>query len=367
MLQLTTVRTGYIYTDVALFNVRTWRRQGQSRPIQTRVKVKSRPHEVDKVNNPNTPSKATSDVLTLAHTGKNFKEFAENAGRKNAIRWIKGKGYRIVPDRKKDGSIRNCYSPEKGLKEIQKELDTMLRAFDNLQESHGFTLGKSNLTAAESHRKRWIACGNYTVIGSDLKEAFPSIKEQKVRAMLQDKMPQLTGWQAHCWTKLLCRRNNPGKAGELTTGSPASPTILNIILQKIDIQLSKLARRYGGHYTRYADDLCISIGTHDPKKAQMVRKRMREILKAEGHTPHPKKHYTIRLGKDAKHGEIVGVKASAEETRAPQKLKRKLRAWKHNLIQARKAGDDWNCNKWVERVAGLERYNIYLKRNQLKC
>jgi hypothetical protein len=313
-----------------------------------------------------TPQVTTLNNHSLAQTGKHFNEFALAVGRTTAIKWLKGKGYKLVEVAKKDGSIRTCYAPTEGLKQIQRELDTLLRQFDTSKVSHGFTTGRSNKTAAIAHQKKWIKGMQYTMIGTDLKEAFPSIKEHSIRKMLREKMPQLTGWQIHCWTKLLSRRNNPKEEGELATGSPASPTILNILMQDVDAKLDRLARQKGGTYTRYADDLCISIPTHKSTRIAKVRQAMRRILRKAGFTPHQRKHYTQKLGKDVEHAEVVGVKTSPTETRTPQKLTRKLRAWKHNLRRTDK-GDEQGTAYWKNRVSGLSRYIGFICQTPRKC
>lgn len=44
----------------------------------------------------------------------------------------------------------------------------------------------------------------------------------------------------------------------LPQGSPTSPTITNILCQKLDRRLMGLAKRFGATYTRYADDITFS-------------------------------------------------------------------------------------------------------------
>ena len=44
----------------------------------------------------------------------------------------------------------------------------------------------------------------------------------------------------------------------LSIGAPTSPTLSNILLYDLDVELSSLARQNGVQYTRYADDITIS-------------------------------------------------------------------------------------------------------------
>jgi RNA-directed DNA polymerase len=51
----------------------------------------------------------------------------------------------------------------------------------------------------------------------------------------------------------LCCHNN-----QLPQGAPTSPIVSNFICRQLDSEISSLARRERCHYTRYADDICIS-------------------------------------------------------------------------------------------------------------
>ncbi|MBY9062617.1 hypothetical protein K7957_06705 [Sphingomonas yunnanensis] len=47
----------------------------------------------------------------------------------------------------------------------------------------------------------------------------------------------------------------------LPQGAPTSPVVSNLLAHILDVRRAKLARRFGLHYTRYADDLTFSTNS----------------------------------------------------------------------------------------------------------
>lgn len=47
--------------------------------------------------------------------------------------------------------------------------------------------------------------------------------------------------------------------GSLPQGAPTSPTLSNIVCQRLDKKLSNLAKQYKSSYSRYADDITFSV------------------------------------------------------------------------------------------------------------
>ncbi len=311
---------------------------------------------------------------TLARLGEQYKDAAASYGAGTVRKWLRGKAYRLKPVDKKDGTTRATYAPSKELKAVQRSLIPMFRQFEpKTQESHGFRPKRSNKTAADAIRKSMLAGGKYTIIGCDLEKAFPSITAKQVLEIIKRFIPEWSSWKKHAVTRILTRK------GTLATGAPSSPTILNLFLIEMDEELTKLARRYGGRYVRYADDLVLSIGSHKLETIREVEKELWRIIKLFKMKPHPKKHFRKRLNIDSEVAEVVGIQLNPAETRPKRYHLRKLRAWKfRGEAEERTDPGTWNGGKydpddwvkgrfyWRERRDGLIRYMRYITSNRQK-
>jgi hypothetical protein len=125
-------------------------------------------------------------------------------------------------------------------------------------------------------------------------------------------------WQVHIAAKIATYR------GELATGSPASPMILNLALYKLDETMSAAAKKHGGTFVRYADDLTLTINTHKQKVINKIKAEMRKAIKAAHFVAHPNKRKTTRIGKDSPRAETVGISLAPQSTRPPQRQRRTL-------------------------------------------
>jgi hypothetical protein len=273
--------------------------------------------------NSKTPS--TERITFEQFVGNNFKNFKESMQKQNKagayiahqVMADASKLYHVVEVEKKGTTEkRKCYAPCHTLKRLQKLLlETLENRTQPHQAAHGFRKGHSNATAAKTVAKS-IKTGKYTLINQDLKSAFPTMKARQVRKIFREL--GFTTWQVHIAAKVSCYR------GELATGSPLSPMLLNIELIQLDEELSAIARKMGGSYVRYADDLSLCINTHKIKIINRMKKEMRKAIKKAKFIPHPEKHRTTRIGKDSDKAETVGIAISSQSTRPPQRQRRKL-------------------------------------------
>lgn len=157
---------------------------------------------------------------------------------------------------KKGGGEREIFAPINELKSLQRRLaNDLLACIDATASktgkrnfaSHGFVPGKSIVTNAIVHKnKRYV-------FNLDIQDFFPTISAKRIRGFfIKDRRflfsPQVATTLAH----IACRN------GVLPQGSPCSPVISNLILGILDVHLSRLARKCGCHYTRYADDITFS-------------------------------------------------------------------------------------------------------------
>ena len=170
--------------------------------------------------------------------------------------------------KKKSGQDRTIHAPIKGLKEFQKALNIILQC---LHEPHtaatGFVIGKSIVDNAKKH------IGQTYVYNIDLKDFFPSVDRSRVWGRLlvapfnlgtTVERKNIANFIATlCCTPMDVERLKEGKWITVTTsvlpqGAPTSPTLTNIICEKLDKRLVGVAKRFGLNYSRYADDITFS-------------------------------------------------------------------------------------------------------------
>lgn len=170
--------------------------------------------------------------------------------------------------KKKSGKDRVLHAPVKGLKEFQKALNLI---FQCVYEPHiaatGFVVGKSIVDNATMH------VGKNYVYNLDLKDFFPSIDQARVWGRIKvapfnlgtsaDRIKIANMIAALCCTSMQVERFMDGEWKQTTKsvlpqGAPTSPTLTNAICEKLDIQLSGVAKRFGLNYSRYADDITFS-------------------------------------------------------------------------------------------------------------
>jgi RNA-directed DNA polymerase len=109
----------------------------------------------------------------------------------------------------------------------------------------GFVRGRSIVDNARPH------VGSGVVINLDLADFFPTITTERVAAMFRG-----LGWDSDSATILsrIC-----SDEGRLPQGAPTSPAISNLVCRRLDERLSGLVTSFKGHYTRYADDITLSL------------------------------------------------------------------------------------------------------------
>jgi retron-type reverse transcriptase len=176
--------------------------------------------------------------------------------------------YTTFTIKKKSGKDRTIHAPVKGLKEFQKALNIILQC---LYEPHsaatGFVTGKSIVDNAKKHVDQTY------VYNIDLKDFFPSIDKSRVWGRLlvapfnlgnSNERRTLANFIATiCSTPMTVERLVSNEwvmqtKSVLPQGAPTSPTLTNIICEKLDKRLAGVAKRFGLNYSRYADDITFS-------------------------------------------------------------------------------------------------------------
>jgi retron-type reverse transcriptase len=227
------------------------------------------------------------------------------------------KSYRIE---KRSGSYRRIDAPKRLLLLIQQSiLYKILYLFKAHPIAHGFIKHKSPKTSAMVH------LGKQFVATIDIKDFFPTIKEDRVKALFKFLLPKqylfdVTEEDYDILTSLVCYKHR------LPQGAPTSPTISNLVCLHLDAELAKLAIEQTCVVTRYADDVTISK-IEKPENVKELLLKFQAIIKIHGYEINKKKlRYRYHWKRQLVNGIVVNTKLNT-----PKEYWRNLRAEIHNL------------------------------------
>lgn len=182
----------------------------------------------------------------------------------------------------------------------------------------GFTEGRSVVTNANVHR------GQNYVFNIDMKDFFPSIEQARVWKRLQLEPLCLQKPAANLLAGL-CSMKVSTEDGSvkfvLPQGAPTSPILTNMICDKLDRRLAGLAKRFGLHYSRYADDITFSSMHNVYQVDGAFRKELERIITGQGFRMNADK---TRLQKLGSRQEVTGIIVS-DKLNVTQKYVRDIR------------------------------------------
>ena len=113
------------------------------------------------------------------------------------------------------------------------------------------------------------------------------------------------------------------KKNVLPQGAPTSPTLTNIICQKMDICLSGVAKRFGLRFTRYADDITFSSMHNVYQQDSEFLLEVQRIIADQGFEIKSSK---TRLQKDGYRQEVTGLVVN-EKVNISKRYVKQLRMW----------------------------------------
>lgn len=215
--------------------------------------------------------------------------------------------YRQFKIKKKSGGFRQITSPRnKSFMLLLQSVNEMLKAMYTPSEyAMGFVEGRSVVSNAAAHK------GHNYIFNIDLKDFFPSIEQPRVWKRLQlapFNFPEaIANVIAGLCSMRELRKTVDGKdefVYVLPQGAPTSPIITNMICDKLDHRLAGLARRFGLHYTRYADDITFSSMHYVYAKNGEFRKELARIINGQGFVINEAK---TRLQKIGDRQEVTGI------------------------------------------------------------
>ncbi len=241
---------------------------------------------------------------------------------------------------KKAGGIRTIHAPNKGLKSVLKCLNMILQCvYEPHKAATGFVLDKSIVTNAKQHT------GSLYVYNIDLKDFFPSVDQARFWGRLKyhpfnlneenNRLDIANIIGGLCFQEMEVERieenGNWVKVVKnvLPQGAPTSPTITNIICERLDFYLSAVARRFGLKYSRYADDITFSSMHNVYHKDGDFIKELHRIIATQGfHIKESK----VRLQRPGYRQEVTGLIVNEKVNVTKRYIKRLrmcLYLWEH--------------------------------------
>ncbi len=242
-----------------------------------------------------------------------------------------------IPKRK--GGMRTIHAPNAVLKDFQRTiLRRLLRGLRTHPCATGFERGHSIVTNALPHT------GKDVVIRLDLEAFFPSIKADRIRRYFR-----FIGYDEEAAEQMtrLCTHQD-----SLPQGAPTSPRLSNLVNFRLDTRLAALAEGRGLSYSRYADDITLSLRVqdalpgrgYDPAKGTTLARQQprandiihaaKAIIEDEGYRMH--KHRKLRIFRKHDRQMVTGLVVN-DRPNLPRDTRRRLRAIEHHLRMGRQA------------------------------
>lgn len=282
------------------------------------------------------------------------------------------KYYHVYEIPKKSGGMRTIEAPVDALKEMQRVLlDRVLYpVYGAHYSAMGFVPHRGIRKNAEEHFQRELAT-KQTILKIDLKDCFPSIGSDVLYSNLLTQLLikrnsgrwtsfadlsdyNYTAKTAHSVLKEYAVVNAmPGEIfsrlyfehmifllgivylctlwERLPQGAPSSPALLNIALRPLDASIKKACYRafkeqYSPTYTRYADDIIISVDTVE--RAVIAKRCVERTLTRFNLDINDKKVQILRHGRPQRiTGVVINHKVSVSRVK-----RNNIRAMMHNFI-----------------------------------
>ncbi len=245
--------------------------------------------------------------------GRGLDRLARNVGLDRADLLAFEPGYHEAFIPKRSGGRRRLLVPDAATKSLQRVLlRRVLRRLRAHPAATGFERGRSIVDNARPH------VGQAIVIRMDVVDFFPCTGDLRIEAYFRR-----IGWNAEA-AALLTRLTT--YEGGLPQGAPTSPRLSNLVNYGLDARLSSYLRRRGGQYTRYADDITISLPRNWGRRARGFVQKTRAMLRACGYRAHARRKLSIRRRHQRQ--EVTGLVVN-DKVQLSRERRRWLRAVKH--------------------------------------
>lgn len=209
------------------------------------------------------------------------------------------KRYKTFQIRKKSGGQREINAPCYQLAIVLYFTNIVLKSlYTPSPSAMGFAEGRSVVENAKIH------VGHHYVFNIDLKDFFPSIPQPRVWARLQLPPFNFTREIANVVAGLCCHTNADKSKSVLPQGAATSPLLTNAICDTLDRRMRGVAKRFGLHYSRYADDMTFSSMHNVYQEGSDFRVEIKRIIEEQGFMMNEAK---TRLFREGRRQEVTGL------------------------------------------------------------
>ena len=116
----------------------------------------------------------------------------------------------------------------------------------------------------------------------------------------------------------------------LPQGAPTSPLLSNLSLKTFDLQMYAACNRLQVRYTRYSDDITVSLASDNPKMVRSLIKLTQILLKENGFELNLKKR-KLRVLRGHQAQRICGITINSGKPTISRKQRRLLRSAEYRL------------------------------------
>lgn len=280
------------------------------------------------------------ELAWLVHRSTSDRRPADEKRSHYVYRWVKKRSASLEAGAPNSRPVQTQWrlieAPKQTLKAAQRKILTeILEKIPAHQTAHGFVRGRSIVSNARPH------VGQAVVIKLDLQNFYANVTYSRVVAIFRSMgycreaaiwLGRLTT-SAVPWSLAVPDGDEATKSlyvrRHLPQGAPTSPALANLSAFGLDVRLSGLLKKFGGHYTRYADDLTLS-GNDDFRYAlRCVIPLTEQIVRSERFRLNHRKRKVVRRG----HRQLVtGVVVNTTPNFRRDEFDR-LKAILHNCVK----------------------------------
>ncbi len=280
------------------------------------------------------------ELAWLVHRSTSDRRPADEQRSHYVYRWVKKRSASFEAGSPNSRPVQTQWrlieAPKQTLKGAQRKILTeILEKIPAHQAAHGFVRGRSIVSNARPH------VGQAVVIKLDLQNFYANVTYSRVVAIFRSMgycreaaiwLGRLTT-SAVPWSLAVPDGDEATKSlyvrRHLPQGAPTSPALANLSAFGLDVRLSGLLKKFGGNYTRYADDLTLS-GSDDFRYAlRCVIPLTEQIVRSERFRLNHRKRKVVRRG----HRQLVtGVVVNTKPNIRRDEFDR-LKAILHNCVK----------------------------------